>query len=59
MKKHLQTFEEFIGDLETKKLRKLAIDQEEKDGDEIFVDPDQNSPEFANGDFQDDDEGNV
>ena len=48
MKKHLQTFEEFIGDLETKNLRKLAIDQEEKDGDEIFVDPDQNSPEFAN-----------
>lgn len=56
--KHLQTFEEFFGDLETKNLRKLAIDQQEKDGDEIFDDPDTNGPEFTNGDFQDDDEGN-
>lgn len=44
MKKHLQTFEEFFGDLETKNLRKKAIDQEEKDGDEIYVDGDMNNP---------------
>jgi hypothetical protein len=58
MKKHLHTFEEFIGDEETDNLKKKAIDQEEKDGDQISVDPDQNSPEFTNGDFQDDEEGN-
>ncbi len=45
MKKHLQTFEEFIGDLETKNIKKLAIDQEKKDGDEIYVDGDMNDPE--------------
>jgi hypothetical protein len=51
--KHLQTFEEFFGDLETKNLRKLAIDQEEKDGDEIYVDPDMNDPGTEMGDEDD------
>lgn len=57
MKKHLQTFEEFFGDLDVEKLRKKAAEQQEKDGDQVSTDPDQNSPEFTNGDFQDDDEG--
>lgn len=51
MKKHLHTFEEFIGDLDVEKLKKKAIDQEKKDGDQISLDPDANSPEFTNGDF--------
>ena len=58
MKKHLHTFEEFIGDLDVEKLKKKAIDQEEKDGDQISLDPDANSPAFTNRDFQDDDESN-
>ena len=53
MKKHLHTFEEFIGDLETDKLKKLAVDQEKKDGDEIYIDPDMNDPGTEIGDEDD------
>jgi hypothetical protein len=58
MKKHLHTFEEFIGDEETKNLRKQAIDQEKKDGDQISVDLDMNNPETELGD-EDDIEGDI
>jgi len=49
--KNIRTFEEFIGDLETKNIRKLAVDQETDDGDELYVDPNTN----GSGDEGDDD----
>ena len=59
MKKHLHTFEEFIGDKEVEKIRKAAIDQQKKDGDEIIPDPDENEPINVdpNSDDSDDAEG--
>jgi len=52
--KHLQKFEEFIGDLETDEIKKMAVDQEEKDGDRIIVDPDVNDPVTQGSDDIDD-----
>jgi len=53
MKKHLHTFEEFIGDEETGNLKQKAIDQEKKDGDQIYVDSDMNDPDTEMGDEDD------
>ena len=51
--KNIRTFEEFIGDLETKNIRKLAVDQETDDEDELYVDPNTNTG--GSGDEGDDD----
>ena len=53
MKKHLHTFEEFIGDEETDNLKQKAIDQEKKDGDQIYVNSDMNDPDTEMGDEDD------
>lgn len=40
MKKVIQTYEEFIGDLETRNIKKAAEDEAEKDGSEVIPDED-------------------
>jgi hypothetical protein len=50
MKKRVPTFEDFIGDLEARKLKRLADREEEKDGDEITLDPDTQNPTYYGDD---------
>jgi len=56
MKKQVKTFEEFIGDYEVRNLRGKAEDEAEKDGDEIFLDPDTNDPSRSYDDEYDGDD---
>lgn len=55
MKKPLKTYEEFIGDVETRNLRAAADDEEEKDGDIIVGDLDTD----PDRDYDDDDDGTA
>ena len=49
MKKSFKTFEEFIGDETTDSLRKKALEVQQKDGDEIFGDPDAQGSDVEDG----------
>jgi hypothetical protein len=63
MKKSFKTFEEFIGDETTDSLRKKALEVQQKDGDEIFGEPDTQGNPGKDGDddndFSGDEMGSV
>jgi len=50
MKRIVATFEEFIGDLETRKLKRLVGREEEEEGDELTLDPDTQNPTYYGDD---------
>ena len=57
MKKSFKTFEEFIGDETTDSLRKKALEVQQKDGDQVFVDPDTDNIAAGDGEDDNDDSG--